>query len=110
MIQTSKETQNLEDRVVFDEYDAKGNPTLFSYKDGIKTKYLYNANNQVIAKIENFTGTLDPNTSAISGDPCTFINQYPNSLVTVFTYETVTNLLIQTMDSNCRKSTYIQRV
>lgn len=108
LIQTAKAgIQNLEDRAVFEEYDAKGNPTLMSLKGGMKTKYLYNTRNQVIAKIENFTGTLDANTTTISGNPCTFINQYPNSLVTLFTYDAVTHLLIETMDSNCRKTTYV---
>ncbi|MEO8235548.1 MAG: hypothetical protein ABI549_09060 [Flavobacterium sp.] len=107
IIQTAKGSQELEDRAIFEEYDSKGNPTLVSLKDGTKTKYLYNTNNQVIAKIENFTGTLDPNTTTISGDPCVFVNQYANSQVTVFTYDAITNLLVQTMDSNCRISTYV---
>lgn len=106
-IQIAKGSQTLEDRVVFEEYDAKGNPTLVSYIGGTKTKYLYNANNQVYLKIENFTGTLDPNTNPISGDPCAFMSQYPNAMVTIFTYDPVTNLLLQTMDSNCRKTTYV---
>lgn len=106
VIQTAKGSQTLEDRVVFEEYDAKGNPTLFSYKYGTKVKYLYNENNQVYLKIENFTGTLDPNTNPLSSEPCTFMSSYPNAMVTIYTYDPVTNLLVQTMDSNCRKTTY----
>jgi hypothetical protein len=107
IIQTLDASQNLEDRVIITEYDKRGNPTMFSYKDGAKVKYLYNANNQVYIKIENFTATLDPNSNPITGDPCVFINQYPNSFVTVYSYDPITNLLIQSMDSSCQKTTYV---
>lgn len=107
IIQTQKGNQNLEDRVIITEYDQSGNPTLFSYKDGIATKYLYNSNNQVFIKIENFTGTLNPNVNPITADPCVFITSLSKSFVTVYTYDPITNLLIQTMDSNCQKTTYV---
>lgn len=110
VIQTAKGSQALEDRVVFEEYDAKGNPTLFSYKDGTKSKYLYNANNQVYLKIENFTGTLDPNVNPLTSTPCAFMSLYPNARVTIYTYDPVTNQVVQTMDSNCRKTTYVYDV
>lgn len=105
-IQTAKGNNTLEDRALFEEYDSKGNPTLVSYKDGMKTKYVYNSLNQVIAKLENFTGTLDSNTNSIS-NACTFIGQYPTAQVTVYTYDATTSLLMETMDSNCRKTTYV---
>lgn len=105
LIQTAKAGLDLEDRVVFEEYDSKGNPTLMSLKGGVKIKYLYNANNQVIAKLENFSGTLDANTNSIS-NACTFIGQYPTAQVSVFKYHPVTNLLIETVDPNCKKTTY----
>lgn len=107
LIQYAKGTSTLEDRIVFEEYDAKGNPTLLSYKDGTKTKYLYNGNNQVIVKIENFTGTLNPNTNMISGNLCDFINSFPNSFVTIFIYNPTNNLLTEIIDKKCQKTTYI---
>ncbi|NWK99583.1 hypothetical protein DM790_01975 [Flavobacterium collinsii] len=106
LIKTAKGDQVLEDRIVFEEYDAKGKPTLVSYKDGSKIKYLYNANNQVIAKFENFSGSLDPNTTAITSDSCTFINSYTESLVTVYNYDPFTNLLVKITSPNCRNSYY----
>lgn len=106
IIQTAKGNLNLEERAIFEEYDSKGNPTLVSLSGGTKIKYLYNANNQVIAKIENFTGTLDPNTTTIS-DACNFINQYPSAQTTVFEYDPVTNLLTKITNPNCKVTTYV---
>lgn len=105
-IQTAKGNASLEDRAKFEEYDSKGNPTLVSYVGGMKTKYVYNSLNQVIAKLDNFTGSLDPNTNSIA-DACSFIGQYPLAQVTVYTYDPITNLLMETMDSNCQKTTYV---
>ena len=105
LIQTAKGTLDLEDRAVFEEYDSKGNATLMSLKGGVKIKYLYNAKNQVIAKLENFNGTLDANTNSIA-DACTFIGQYPNAQVSVFEYDPVTNLLVKMYDPNCKTMTY----
>ncbi|MCL9805463.1 RHS repeat protein [Flavobacterium amniphilum] len=105
-IYTAKGTQPIEERATFEEYDSKGNPTLMSLTGGVKIKYLYNANNQVIAKIENFTGTLDPNTNSIA-NAITFIGQYPNAQVSVFEYEPVTNLLVRMYDPNGKKTTYV---
>ena len=105
LIKYAKENGTLEDRIVFEEYDSKGNPTLMSYKDGTKIKYLYNSNNQVIAKIENFTGTLDPNTNTITGTICEYINSFPSSMVTVFVYNS-NNLLSEIVDNRCQKTTY----
>ncbi|MCL9806926.1 RHS repeat protein [Flavobacterium amniphilum] len=104
-IYTAKGTQLIEERAAFEQYDSKGNPTLMSLTGGVKIKYLYNANNQVIAKIENFTGTLDPNTNSIA-DALAFIGQYPNAQVSVFEYEPITNLLVRMYDPNGKKTTY----
>jgi YD repeat-containing protein len=104
-IYTAKSTQPLEERAVFEEYDSKGNPTLMSLTGGVKIKYLYNANNQVIAKIENFTGTLDPNTNSIV-NVTTFRNQFPNAMVSVFEYDPGTNLLVKMYDPNGKITTY----
>ncbi len=102
-IQTAKGTNPLEVRAIFEEYDQRGNPTLVLLKDGTKTKYFYNSNNQVVAKIENFTG----NATSIPSDPCQMITNFSNSLVTLYTYDTTTQLLTQITDTNCRKTTYV---
>ena len=102
-IQTAKGDNPLEVRAIFEEYDDRGNPTLVLLKDGTKTKYIYNSNNQVVAKIENFTG----NATSIPTDPCQLITNLPNSLVTLYNYDSITQLLTQIIDSNCRKTTYL---
>ena len=104
-IQIAKENFDLEERAVFEQYDSKGNPTLMSLTGGVKIKYLYNTQNQVIAKIENFTGTLDANTNSI-GDITAFRNQFPNAMVSVFEYDPITNLLVRMYDPNGKKMTY----
>lgn len=102
-IQTALGVNPLEVRAIFEEYDDNGNPTLVHLKDGTKTKYIYNSNNQVVAKIENFTG----NAINIPAEPCQIITNLPNSLVTLYTYDNDTQLLTQVTDSNCRKTTYV---
>lgn len=53
-VQTSKNTQPLEDRVVYHRYDSHANPLEVSQKDGPHTVYLYGYTQQYpIAKIEN---------------------------------------------------------
>ncbi|WP_405610864.1 hypothetical protein [Polaribacter sp. Asnod1-A03] len=55
-IQTSKGTQSLEDRIVYHNYDNKGNPTEVSKKDGSKIYYVWGyQQTQPIAKIEGYT-------------------------------------------------------
>lgn len=106
-IQASKENLPLEDRVVYEQYDTKGNPIVVSLKDGMKVKYVYNNLNQPIAKIENYTNQ-DNNAIVTSiTDPCAFASQYTGALVTVFIYDSTTNLLLETRDNNCKKTTYV---
>lgn len=56
VIQTSKGSQNLEDRIVYHNYDDKGNPVEVSKKDGTKIYYVWGYNQtQPIAKIKSYT-------------------------------------------------------
>lgn len=55
-IHTSKGLSMLEDRVIYHKYDAKGNPTEVSKKDGTHIVYIWGYNQtQPVAKIENAT-------------------------------------------------------
>ena len=55
-VQTSIENGSLEDRVVYHSYDAKGNPTEVSKKDGTHIVYIWGYHQtQPVAKIENAT-------------------------------------------------------
>lgn len=102
IIQTSKGSNALEDKVLFSEYDAKGNPTIVSLKDGSKTKYFYNSNNQVIIKVENYSAALNIPASPNLSDPCTFIAQYPQAIISVYNYNTTTNQIASIVNSNCK--------
>ncbi len=55
-IQTSKGNESLEDRIVYHDYDSKGNAIWVSKKDGTNIVYLWGYDyTQPIAKIENAT-------------------------------------------------------
>lgn len=98
-IKSAKAADLLEDRVQFLAYNAMGSPTLVSLKNGSKTAYLYNGNQQVVLKIENYdNSTLDD--GANSGN-CFYQNLYTNSMVTQYIYDTVTSKLIRIIDPKC---------
>ena len=107
VIQTAKGTANLEDRVVFLEYDPKGNPSIVMMKDGSKTKYFYNNDNQVIIKIENYTGASNVFANPMGTTAaCTFINQYPTSMVSVYNYDAVNKQITSIVAPDCKTSFY----
>ncbi|CAM1359777.1 putative YD repeat-containing protein [Tenacibaculum sediminilitoris] len=57
-IKTAKDTQALEDRIIYHSYNDKGNPTEVSKKDGTKIYYVWGyQQTQPIAKIEGYTDT-----------------------------------------------------
>lgn len=108
-IQISKGIQPLEDKAFFYNYDSQFNPVVMGYKDGTKTRYIFNSEGLVVAKIENYTGT-DTTFPLITGNidnaSCNLQTQYPNALVTVFNYNLITRKLIKITDSNCRNTFY----
>ncbi|WP_129366788.1 RHS repeat domain-containing protein [Lutibacter sp. HS1-25] len=58
IIQTSKGLEELQDRIVYHNYDANGNPLEVSKADGTSIYYIWGYSNQhPIAKIENFTSS-----------------------------------------------------
>ena len=108
-IQSAKGTNTLEDRVVFVDYDAKGNPTEIQYKNGSITKYKYNGLNQVIQKIENYEAPIggfnftEPNLNILCQNAASV---YPNSYITLYFYDSTTNLLTHIIDPSCNKMSY----
>lgn len=105
-IQVSKGSAMLEDRAFFEEYDVKGNPTIVSLKDGIKTKYYYNTLNQVVMKIENYQSSFNIPANPTLVNPCSFIAQYPSTFITIFEYDIITNLLSKITDPKCETISY----
>jgi len=108
IIQASKGSTALENRVIIESYDTRGNMTLASMVNGPKTKYNYNALDQVIVKVDNYvpSGGSDTFPEPTLGGPCTGHQNYPESMITWYQYDPVTDLLLQTIDNNCRKTTY----
>jgi hypothetical protein len=106
LIQTAKGDNPLEDRAIFDEYDAKGNPTVVLLKDGTKTKYFYNALNQVILKVENYTAALNIPAVPDLSNPCNFMNQYPSTMMSVYNYDSITNQIVNVVAPNCQTTYY----
>lgn len=101
-IQFSKGTAALEDRAVFHAY-GNGDPTEISQKDGSKTKYIYNSNHQVIAKIENYTVQGAPTGSTNCE---VYSNLYPGALVTLYDYEPNHDKLTQVTTPDCQEILY----
>ena len=97
----------FEDRVVFTEYDDSGNPSIVSMKNGTLTKYIYNINNQVRLKIENYLPSDPPITFPAESEDCSLINLYPKSMVTVYNYDENTNQIISVVAPDCQKTHYV---
>jgi YD repeat-containing protein len=108
-IQASKENQPLEKRAVFYNYDTNYNPAVIGLVDGPKTRYIYNNEGLVVAKIENYTGadTIFPIvTGNLDNSNCSLQNFYTNSLVTVYHYDLTINKLIKITNANCIDTYY----
>lgn len=103
-IRTSKGNGVLEDRVVFDDYDSRGNPTAVRLKDGSVTKYVYNDRNQVVVKAENAEGINIgiPNWA----NACSYVNSYSSALITIYNYDPDTGKIIAVMEPNCQVTYY----
>lgn len=110
-IQVSKEANNLEDKLIYHNYDGSGNPTVVSQESGPKSIIVwgYNKRSLPIAKIENaeysevssFTGDLflasiadDDRTEGNSGKEGALRealqdlrDALPNAMVTTYTYD-----------------------
>ena len=102
IVKTSKGSGQLEDKIIFHEYSSVNNPSLVSLKDGILIKYVYNIRKQVILKIENYNPSYEIGDNiSIVQDMCFYQNNFPNSIVTKYNYDPVTNNLISIVDPKC---------
>ncbi len=113
IVRFSKGTGALEDRIQIEKYDSFGNMAQVLVKDGARTYYQYNGRNQLVLKIENYT-PVDPGDIAnpiplpepTPGSPCGLNQSYPGSIVSLYYYDTTTQLLIRKVDTNCRNTYY----
>ena len=99
----------LEDKAIFYNYDERFNPVVMGYKDAPKTRYIFNTMGLVVAKIENYTGTITSFpliVGNIDNSNCDIQNQYPNANVTVFTYNLITKKVVKITDAKCQSTYY----
>lgn len=109
-IQLSKGLQPLEDKALFYNYDTNFNPAVMGYAAAPKTKYIFNTDGLVVAKIENYTGTettFPLITGNIDNTNCALQTQNPTAFVTVFTYDLSTKKLLKITDSKCQNTFYV---
>ncbi|QTE21027.1 RHS repeat domain-containing protein [Polaribacter cellanae] len=67
LVQTAKGTSTFEDRIVYHDYDDKGNPTEVSKKDGLKIYYVWGyQQTKPIAKIVGYTSFTSAQQLAIN--------------------------------------------
>ena len=99
-IQTGKRTFNLEDKIVYHEYDNYGNPTEVSKANGAHISYIWGYDKQYpVAKIENatraqiealsgFGANFHTGASGLSASQeSTLRNGLANALITTYSYE-----------------------
>ncbi|MEO4005947.1 hypothetical protein [Flavobacterium sp. CAU 1735] len=115
MIQQSKSSRPLEDRVQFKAYDNRGNLTLLAMVNGARTRYEYDPYDNLKAKIENYNGSdaapdqapnIPVDFESGTPAPCTLGSIYPGAMVTWYYYDTFSRLLRRTVDGNCRSTYY----
>lgn len=109
-IQLSKGVQPLEDKALFYNYDTNFNPAVIGYAAAPKTKYIFNTDGLVVAKIENYIGTATTFpviTGNIDNTNCALQTQNPTASVTVFTYDLITKKLLKITDSRCQNTFYV---
>ena len=107
-IQFAKGNNDLEERIIFHDYSL-WNPSIVSYKNGPMTKYMYNIQNQVLAKIENYqqgASMVELTENNIENySPCNNNNNEIN-VTTLYYYDADTHLLKQIKNPNCNNTYY----
>lgn len=118
-IQTAKGNNPLEDRIVYHNYDNRGNPVELSLKDGTRVVYIWSYQRKPILKIIGATytevvaamsasgGVFDPSNTAPSpvlANP--FITSLPNAQVTIYNYDPITQFVKSVIDPNGKIVTY----
>jgi len=101
-VSSSKNSSGFEERVVYHQYDLKGNPLELSKSDGTKVVYKWSANHRKpLAKIIN-ANLIDVQNA--QGDLRT---AFPHAQVTSYTYTGVLNLLSTVTDPRGYTTIYI---
>lgn len=64
-------------------------------------KYIYNTNQQVIFKIENYDPSFSIDDGLVNSGDCFYQELYPTALVTSYQYDSLTKKLIKIVDPKC---------
>ncbi|MFN3968484.1 hypothetical protein [Flavobacterium sp.] len=100
-IQASKSNNSLTDRVKILSYNFSGSPTLLKKENGTLVKYIYNTNQQVIYKIENYDTSFIIDDGLVNSGDCFYQELYPTCMVTSYKYDSLTNKLLKVVDPKC---------
>jgi len=101
IMQAAKSTDDLENRVIYNKYDVRGNPVELYKKNGTPVVYIWSAlSNKPAAKIVN--ATYDQVQAALSD----LRTNLPNAQVTEYTYTGLLSLLSSVTDARGYKTTY----
>lgn len=112
-IQSSKGAYQLEDKIIYSQYDTKGNPVEITYADRTKITYIWSLQRKIIYKIINasYNDVISAMTSHSIFNPIEdngttpnpglltnpFIAALPNSQATIYNYDPITQLLKSTV-------------
>ncbi|MBD3581322.1 hypothetical protein [Flavobacterium selenitireducens] len=108
-LQIANRTGILENTIEFVNYDGNGNLSHLRQWSGPNLRYAYNSRNQVVLKVENWTGIAPVAYSAYTpiGTPkdCAAQQAYPNALVTRYYYNNLGQLHM-IVDPKCQSTKY----
>ncbi|MCX2680353.1 hypothetical protein OOZ15_10410 [Galbibacter sp. EGI 63066] len=86
-------------------YNFYGRLQYVALTEGSTTRYMYNANQQVVLKIENYDpANIDD--GVLSSSPCFEQDTYPGALVTKYVYDPDNDNLISIKDPRCYTTYY----
>jgi|APLak6261698768_1056241.scaffolds.fasta_scaffold03991_1 hypothetical protein len=100
-IQASKGSNLITDRISILSYNFNGFPTLLKKESGMLIKYIYNTNQQVIFKIENYDPSFSIDDGLVNSGDCFYQELYPSASVTSYQYDSLTTKLIKIVDPKC---------
>lgn len=106
IIQTAKGADNLENRILFHDYNNHGDVLEVSKNEGTHIRYEYNARSLVVKKLENHSVPEGTNGDFISTSNCDYVNLYPDKFITTYKYKNGTRLLESIKTPNCQMIYY----
>ncbi|MET0943979.1 MAG: hypothetical protein ABWY22_01080 [Flavobacterium sp.] len=97
-IQSAKDNDNLEDRIIYHEYDDKGNPLEISLANGTKVVYIWSPKRKPLYKVVN--ATYAQVVLALGGSGVIDDNLLPNAQITKYIYHPTLDLVTKITEPN----------